>query len=1071
MSRTKQILIIVSFIVPSINPSFANWRENAKAVDVSGGEDHTLVLTVNKWPWTCGPNGGPGPYSGVLGIGSADASLIRKTLVRVHDGDMNTPSDYLEDINDVDAGWKHSLALERYNPSDPNYMGYVWAWGNDGQGQLGNGPDGSSTTPVQVLRGEQTPTDPNDPNLVRIVDISAGRSGEHSLAVDVNGYAYAWGYNEYGQCGNDESQNNKLTPVYVHRGEQPEDPYNSDPNLTRIIAVSAGEWHSMVLEAYDPCDPNLQGRVYTWGDDTFKLGGAGVLGAGGVGGGLSTTPLCVHNGAQDYNEPSQEYLKHIVAISAGWDHSMALEKYVEYDSYQEWLDPCGYTWPDPNHRGRVYTWGNNGDTSYSDGGRLGDGSTASRSTPVVVHRGEQPPDEPNDTYPYLSHIIAISAGEGHSMALDVNGYVYTWGDNTYGQLGDGNNTDSTTPVRVVGEDGVGDMENIVAISAGYWHSLAIDDEGVIWTWGKTLDGRLGLANMAFADPCVCDTPHRVPAVYNITQETFHFAIQPAIDKANTGDILEASTGVYYERVDFNGMTISLRSEDANNPDVVADTIVDAQYNEGSPYAAVVFDNSSGPSLAGLTIANSEGAGIRCKGTSSGEISNCVIQGNLGDGIYLEESSVDIRDCQIRGNASGDAFDYHGVYCISASDVNLVNCIVADNDGNGICCNQSVAAITNCSVADNDGNGIYCNESTAAITNCTVEDNGRYGIEVYSNCDLTIAQSLIKGNGKSGLYARTDCDFVLNGSIVCDNGWDGVDLEYNNPETLTNNWIYNNGRTHGTWCDGIWFVNGHASAPVVRNNTIFGNPTYGIHVNSEDTDPNILNCIIYGNGTGDLYGGTFSTVNYSCLQNVHAGTGNISSDPCLIEVDANNFHLAANSPCIDSGDPGFEADANETDIDGEQRVINDRVDMGADEFYWSAADVNDNGLVNFVDYALLTAYWQDAGVDYNAVFLYGDVNSVSLEEFCDEWLWEAGFLTGPMPLMAGRGGGAMIEGAGLEEIQDSLYEIAAAEEKPPVAEAVSVEYLLDWLAEIWLDPEVHKAIDAEAWLKLYLSLKE
>jgi len=54
--------------------------------------------------------------------------------------------------------------------------------------------------------------------------------------------------------------------------------------------------------------------------------------------GDSNTPVCVRRGEQDYNEPNQIYLKHIVAISAGWDHSMALEK----------DDPC-----DPNLNGRV----------------------------------------------------------------------------------------------------------------------------------------------------------------------------------------------------------------------------------------------------------------------------------------------------------------------------------------------------------------------------------------------------------------------------------------------------------------------------------------------------------------------------------------------------------------------------------------------------------------------------------------------------------------------------------------------------------------------------------------------
>ena len=112
MSTNKRILVIVSLIILIINFSaFADWKDDAKAIKVSGGEDHTLVLTANKWPWACGYNGGSG-YYGVLGTGSDSSSLIEKILVRVHDGDMNTPSDYLEDINDIDAGWTHSLALD-----------------------------------------------------------------------------------------------------------------------------------------------------------------------------------------------------------------------------------------------------------------------------------------------------------------------------------------------------------------------------------------------------------------------------------------------------------------------------------------------------------------------------------------------------------------------------------------------------------------------------------------------------------------------------------------------------------------------------------------------------------------------------------------------------------------------------------------------------------------------------------------------------------------------------------------------------------------------------------------------
>ena len=121
MSWTKHILTTVSVVVLSMNPSFGIWKENAKAIDISGGEDHTLVLTSNKSVWACGPNGKPWYWSGVLGTGSSDTTLVQKTLVRVWDGDMNTPSDYLENIDDIDAGWEHSLALD--------VNGFVWSWG------------------------------------------------------------------------------------------------------------------------------------------------------------------------------------------------------------------------------------------------------------------------------------------------------------------------------------------------------------------------------------------------------------------------------------------------------------------------------------------------------------------------------------------------------------------------------------------------------------------------------------------------------------------------------------------------------------------------------------------------------------------------------------------------------------------------------------------------------------------------------------------------------------------------------------------------------------------------------
>lgn len=1031
MSRMKQVLITVLFIDIIANIAIAsNWKEDAKAIDISGGEDHTLVLTLNKWPWVCGDN-----YWRQLGIGN---DQDQKALVHVEDGNMVTISGHLEDINDVDAGWKHSLALESYDPCDPNCRGYVWAWGDNDKGELGdNGHNPYEATPVRVLRGEQTPTDPNDPNLARIVDISAGRSGEHSLAVDVNGYAYAWGYNKYGQCGNDVSGDGEKewTPVHVRQGQQPNDPCDPNNWLKHIIAVSAGEWHSMALESYDPCDPNW-GRVYTWGNDGFVLNnGAGVLGIGDSAGDRDT-PVCVRCGEQDYNEPNQIYLKHIVAISAGWDHSMALEKYDEPDPLEKWADPNGNGGVDPNHKGRVYTWGNNGqgwgddgDEHKSNGGRLGDGTTDNSSLPVIVLSGEQYGDDPN--HPHLECIIAISAGEAHSMALDIEGNVYCWGDNQHGQLGDGSTDQNLAPVRVVGEDknrnGIHDanegyLENIVAISAGYWHSLAIDANGVIWTWGKGNEGRLALGHKTID----CNIPHRIPVVYNLTQETFAFAVQTAINDANdSGDTLEASRGTYYEDVDFYTKTIILRSTDPNNPAVVEDTVI--QGSGGAYVPAVEFTDNSNSILDGFTITNND-YGIKCD-SSSPTITNSIIASCAGHGLYcLDNSTVEIKNCTISGNGGSASPVEDGISC-TTSEIILSNCLIAENAGSGIYSYQSTSTIDKCIIADNDRDGIYFNDTSGQITRCIVRDNG--------------SNSSMKYHG-----------------IRCDDA-------YTEAIRIMNNWVYGNGS--GASGSGVYLISSWVELEdvTIRHNTIVNNAGYGIET---DGIPDINNCVIWGNDSDSLQYGDYN-VTYSCIEGGYDGATNISSDPCFVDADANDYHLAADSPCIDTGDPYFEPDANETDIDGNVRLIGEYVDMGADEFWPS--DFNMDGIVNFIDYAMLVGKFGTDPNDpnYNDDFDIEDNNSIDFGDvkvLCQNWLLNAELWSGSMLLMGGPGMEGMNQ---MVPLQAAPYEVAIAEENPAITEPVDYEYLLDWLAQIWLDPEVQERIDAEAWLRVYRSLEK
>ena len=136
--------------------------------------------------------------------------------------------------------------------------------------------------------------------------------------------------------------------------------------------------------------------------------------------------------------------------------------------------------------GYVYAWG------YNTYGQLGDGTAKnSRYTPVMVQKPDRKtyPDLPtNFTY------VQVSAGGRHSIALGSDGYAYAWGYNSSGQLGNNTKTDSYVPVPVRDPANPTDTSKglkATQISAGYWHSLAVGSDGYVYAWGNNGNGRLG----------------------------------------------------------------------------------------------------------------------------------------------------------------------------------------------------------------------------------------------------------------------------------------------------------------------------------------------------------------------------------------------------------------------------------------------------------------------------------------------------------------------------------------------------------------------------------------------------
>lgn len=439
---------------------------------------------------------------------------------------------------------------------------------------------------------------------------------------------------------------------------------------------------------------------------------------------------------------------------------------------------------------------------------------------------------------------------------------------------------------------------------------------------------------------------------------------------------------------------------------------------------------------------------------------------------------------IRGSCQGGA----GIYLNYANNVAIDNCKLKENYGYGIICTYSSPVITNSTF---DGNNITtyaisAGSSDVRLANCIVKKHTGYGIDFeYSNIEIN--RSLIERNSYDGIHCYTGSTLTLTNSVIRFNGdyypgYSGVYLEDASSATIKNNWIHNNGT--GSYGDGIIIGNLEVTPiepAIIRNNTIVNNARYGICRCWPAPEPNISNCIIWGNETGQLYD---CSADYSCIQNGTNDNNDINTPPLFYDPnDSNNLHIASNSPCIDKGNP----DGNyigETDIDGGERIFDgdsnstEIVDIGADEFYW---------IVNFVDFAGLANAWMSSSgqSNYNDIFDLEDddlIDHNDLAVFCEGWLtqavWAKVFTCGD--------GGDIMHNIGQSMSRTTTPAFAAKEAmaaalsisaeqlekvEPIEVEQVDIEEILNWLDEVRLDPEVQKAIPEDEWLDFIESVKE
>ena len=314
----------------------------------------------------------------------------------------------LGDIVAVAGGNIHSAAVKS--------NGTVWCWGDNQYGQLGNGTTTDSPTPGAVVGSGGTGT------LAGITAVSCGYG--HTVARRINGTVWGWGLNGDGQLG-DGTLGNRSLPV------QAQDVGGLLP-LTGVLAAAAGQYHTAALKT--------DGTVWAWGANSD-----GQLGDG-------TTIR--HTTVQVLGPGGAGYLTGISAIACGANHTVALK-----------------------NDGTVWTWGKN------NNGQLGNGTQTSSSVPVQV---VSPSGEG-----YLTGVTSVAAATYHTVARKADGTVWAWGSNSFGRLGDGTTTQRLTPVQVVGPGGVGYLTGVSVVAAGVDHTVALKSAGTVWCWGWNANGQLG----------------------------------------------------------------------------------------------------------------------------------------------------------------------------------------------------------------------------------------------------------------------------------------------------------------------------------------------------------------------------------------------------------------------------------------------------------------------------------------------------------------------------------------------------------------------------------------------------
>jgi hypothetical protein len=330
---------------------------------------------------------------------------------------------------------------------------------------------------------------------------------------------------------------------------------------------------------------------------------------------------------------------------------------------------------------------------------------------------------------------------------------------------------------------------------------------------------------------------------------------------------------------------------------------------------------------GAYVSGGKGGGMYCYGGSTPAINDCTFSNNSGGnfgggGLYCSESSPSITGCLFTGNTTQEG---GAIYCFDASPV-ITNCTFTGNSATGF----NAAS----------GGAIYFYYGTPQIRQCTFSGNyatgGGGGIHLRDTyVNTTVRDSIFTGNNilQGGGYGGAAICFLSgqaslinclvsgntsNDTVTYGGGFGGGISYYNSTTTTANCTITGNS---AYFAGGIYFGNG---THVLNNTIIWGNTLapggWGRQIlNGGSSGTKTFNYCAYSNGPDDIrnYGGVM-TFNSSCL----------TSDPLF--VGGADYRLQTGSPCVDTASNGLVPAGITTDLDGNPRIVNSIVDMGAYE---------------------------------------------------------------------------------------------------------------------------------------------